>query len=459
MKKPEYKSRPHANDKGQKRNFDKPQKRRCPDNARDAAARLVWLVLDEYQTLDEAMYSCEEFIKLEGRDRGFAAAIAKSTLRYFGHIEILIDAKLQKPLPDTANYVRALLRTAIGQFLGELAPLHAIIDRAVELAKSDRKAFGMAGLVNAVLRKILTETPFPILDDILLLPNAWRSRLISTYGEEKTRLIARSSLKQAPIDFTLKTGLSESEISQILNEFGGELIGNSSLRVPNLPEGFQDFESWKSGKLWVQDIAASLPAKILSPKKGEEILDMCAAPGGKTMQLAGSFAKVTAIDISDERMKMVAQNLARTGLYAKLLSGNAINLIENNQYDAILLDAPCSATGTIRRNLESLWIKTAFDLPKLLQIQSDLLNAAAKSLKPNGRLVYAVCSLEPEEGDLAIAKALELGLKLDPITKDEIFGLEEAIEENGSLRIMPYMLGEKGGMDGFFIARFIKPHS
>lgn len=464
MKKPEYKPRPRANDKGQNdfgqgRNFSRPPRRRCPDSARDAAARLIWLVLDEHITLDEAMYVCEEFVNLEGRDRGFAAAIAKSTLRYFGHIEILIDDKLQKPLPDTANYVRALLRTAIGQFLGQLAPLHAIIDRAVELAKSDKKAFGMAGLINAVLRKVLTQTPFPIIDDILLLPSAWRTRLISTYGEEKTREIARSSLKQAPIDLTLKSGLNQEEIAQIINEFGGELIGESSLRIPNLPENFQELESWKTGKLWVQDLAATLPAKILAPQKGEEILDMCAAPGGKTMQLAGSFAKVTAMDISDDRMKMVAQNLARTGLYAKLISGNAKNLIEDTKFDAILLDAPCSATGTIRRNLESLWIKTAFDLPKLLQIQSDLIIAAANALKPNGRLIYAVCSLEPEEGDLAINKALELGLTLDPIKPDEILGLSEAIEKRGSARIMPYMLGDKGGMDGFFIARFIKPHS
>ncbi|MBN8649622.1 MAG: RsmB/NOP family class I SAM-dependent RNA methyltransferase, partial [Caulobacterales bacterium] len=304
--------------------------------------------------------------------------------------------------------------------------------------------------------KILTENPFPIIDDILLLPNAWRSRLISTYGEEKTREIARSSLKQAPIDLTIKTNLSKEEIEEIINEFGGELIGDTSIRIPNLPEGFQEFPSWKSGKLWVQDLAASLPAKILAPQKGEEVLDMCAAPGGKTMQLAGSFAKVTAIDISDDRMKMVAQNLARTGLYAKLLSGNAKNLIEGSNYDAILLDAPCSATGTIRRNLESLWIKTAFDLPKLFNIQAELLTAAASALKPNGRLIYAVCSLEPEEGDLAINKALELGLKIDPIKADEIFGLNDAIEDRGTARIMPYMMAQKGGMDGFFIARFIK---
>ena len=417
---------------------------------------MVWLVLDENITLDEAMHVCHEFANLEGRDRGFAAAITKSTLRFLGHVEILLDAKLQKPLPETANYVRALLRTAIGQHLANLAPLHAIIDRAVELAKSDKKAFGMAGLVNAVLRKTLTETPFPELDDILLLPSTWRNRLISTYGEEKTRKIAQSSIVQAPIDLSLKSCLSETEIQEIINEFGGELIDASSLRIPSLPENFQELPSWQSGKVWVQDLAASLPAKILAVKKGEEVLDMCAAPGGKTMQLAGNFAKVTAIDVNDERLKMVAQNLARTGLYAKLLSGNAKNLIEPNQYDAILLDAPCSATGTIRRNLESLWIKTSFDLPKLIDIQCELIRAAAIGLKPNGRLVYAVCSLEPEEADLAINAAIDAGLKLDKILPSEVLNIDEAIETRGTARILPFMMGEKGGMDGFFIARFIK---
>lgn len=437
-------------------NQNRRPKRACPDIARDAAARLVWRVLEDGLTLDEVMNSEGTYADLHGRDRGFAAAIAKSTLRYLGHIDILLAQHLSKPLPDTAFYVRALLRTGVAQFLAELAPVHAIIDRAVELAKSDKVAFGMSGLINAVLRKVITAEKSPELAAATLLPNAWRARYLSTYGEENTAKIANSLLTPAPIDISLRADLVAPEREIIAKDFNGEFIAPLVLRIGALPENLLEIDSWKNGEVWVQDAAATLPVTILKPKKGEAILDMCAAPGGKTMQLASYWAQVTAIDLSEDRMRLVAENLTRTRLNAKLQVGDAKKLCGENKWDAILLDAPCSASGTLRRNLETLWIKTPYDLPKLIEIQGELIRAAAIALKPNGRLVYAICSMEPEEADLAVAAALECGLTLDPIKGAEVFGIEEAIEVRGTARILPYMLGDKGGLDGFFIARFVK---
>ena len=439
------------------RNYRPEKPQFCPDPARDAAAKLIIKIFDEGKTLDDAMNSERSFADLKGRDRAFAAAIAKDTIRYFGQIEILINHYLQKPLHQAANYMRALLRTAVAQHLGSIAPTHAIIDRAVSLAKTNKSTYSMAGLANAILRKIITGTDNPDLSDIDLIPLAWRNRYIGAYGHEAVAKLAMCLKTQAPVDFTIKSGISDEDKQKILEEFGGELIAPHSMRVKSLPEQFTELSTWQDGLLWVQDVAASIPAKLINAKVGENVLDMCAAPGGKTMQLAADGANITAYDLSDDRLKLVAQNLARTNLKAKLKSGDAKILVEDAKFDAILLDAPCSATGTLRRNMETLWIKNPFDLPKLIEIQCELIRTAAAALKPGGRLVYAVCSLEPEEGDLATASAIEAGLKPDPILPDEVLNLDGVINSSGAARIMPYMLSEKGGLDGFFMARFVKP--
>jgi 16S rRNA (cytosine967-C5)-methyltransferase len=434
-------------------NNHRPKQRQCPDNARHATARLIWLVLEESRTLDEVMAAEESYSQLTGVDRSFAAAISKSTLRYLGHIDILMNQALQKPLPETAYYVRAILRTGIAQYLADLAPAYAIIDRAVELAKSNKVSFGMAGLVNAILRKIVTQERKPNLPLVELIPNQWRSRYLSCYGDEVTGSIAQVLLTHSPIDLTIISG----DPLDIQTQFGGEILPNGSLRLQSLAEGFTAFPAWANGQVFVQNAAASIPARLLCPKPSEAILDMCAAPGGKTMQLAASGAKVTALDLSEDRLRLVAENLARTKLNAKLVCGSGQAKAGENCWDAILLDAPCSASGTLKSNLETLWIKSPFDLSKMIEIQCELVRAAAFALKQNGRLLYAVCSLEPEEADLAVAAAIEEGLVLEPIRPEEVKGLEIAIEPRGTMRILPHYWDEKGGLDGFFIARFIKP--
>lgn len=429
------------------------RERPCPDDARHAAAKLVWEVLENKTTLDEAMNIEDSYNKLLGRDRGFAAYIAKSVFRYLGPIDKLIAEQLKSPLPDTAYYARALLRCGVAQYLANLAPVHAIVGRAVDLAKADKVAQGMSGLINAVLRKIVTNETLPEINPLKLLPNVWINRYINAYGTEKASKIAASILNIPPIDFSIDPTITEAGMKSIAEEYNAQIIFKS-LRSDALIEGFTQTDAWQDGNIWVQDVAASLPALILKPKQGDEVLDMCAAPGGKTIQLCKMGAKVTALDNNEERLKITAENIARTNTNAKLLLGDARQV--KGEYDAILLDAPCSASGTMRRNLESPWIKTPNDLPKFIKTQSELMIAAIGALKTGGKLVYSVCSLEPEEAEIAIATALENGLVIDKISAEEVGPLADAIEDRGTMRILPYMLSEIGGIDGFFIARFIK---
>ena len=238
---------------------------------------------------------------------------------------------------------------------------------------------------------------------------------------------------------------------------GGDLLPTGSIRLRETPTDVTALPLWGEGNYWVQDGAAALPARLLDAKRGEAVLDMCAAPGGKTMQLAATGARVTALDVDSARINKVAENLARTSLTAHLMVADARQFETSESFDAVLLDAPCSATGTLRRNPEALWIKTPSDVARFAQTQAELMAAGAKALKPGGRLVYAVCSLEPEEAQSGIHAASEAGLVVSPINPQELPELEHAITPEGYVRLLPSYWGELGGMDGFFIARFKKP--
>jgi 16S rRNA (cytosine967-C5)-methyltransferase len=288
--------------------------------------------------------------------------------------------------------------------------------------------------------------------DRVRVPSLWWSRWRGAYGAEAADAIAASLAHQPALDLSFK-----GDATDMLEALGGTLLPTGSIRLNETPSDVTTLPFWQEGRIWVQDAAASLPAKLLGAKKGETVLDMCAAPGGKTLQLAATGADVTAIDIDASRIGKVADNLARTHLIARLQTGDARTLAGNSAYDAILLDAPCSATGTLRRNPETLWIKTPSDVIKFAPIQAELITAAAKALRPGGRLVYAVCSLEPEEAAMAVEAALSAGLTISPIAPAEIPSLEAAITPEGHARILPGMWADRGGLDGFFIARFTKP--
>jgi 16S rRNA (cytosine967-C5)-methyltransferase len=422
-----------------------------PDPARHAAVCIISHVMDQRWTVEEAMRREQSFVLLDGRDRGFAAHLILATLRSLGIVDAVLATKLSKPLPDSAHYARALLRVGGAQLIEGLAPPHAAVGRSVDLAKYEATGRGFSGLINAVLRRIATE-PLERPHDRVRVPSLWWSRWRGAYGGEAADAIAASLAHQPALDLSFK-----GDPSDILEALGGTLLPTGSIRLAETPSDVTALPFWSEGRIWVQDAAASLPAKLLATKAGERVLDMCAAPGGKTMQLAATGADVTAIDIDGARIGRVADNLARTNLVARLQTGDARALAGTDSYDAILLDAPCSATGTLRRNPETLWIKTPSDVVKFAPIQAELIVAAAKALKSCGRLVYAVCSLEPEEAAMAVAAGLEAGLILNPIQADELPGLETAITPDGHARILPGMWADKGGLDGFFIARFTKP--
>jgi 16S rRNA (cytosine967-C5)-methyltransferase len=422
-----------------------------PDPARHAAVCIISHVIDQRWTVEEAMRREQAFVTLDGRDRGFAAHLILATLRSLGMVDAVLATKLSKPLPDSAHYAKALLRVGAAQLIEGLAPPHAAVGRAVDLAKYEATGRGFSGLINAVLRRIATE-PLVRPHDRERVPNLWWSRWRGCYGAAAADAIAASLAKQPSLDLSYK-----GDASDMLEALGGTLLQNGSIRLTETPSDVTSLPFWDEGRIWVQDAAASMPAKLLAPKAGEKVLDMCAAPGGKTMQLAASGGDVTAIDIDAARIGKVAENLARTNLVARLLTGDARELSGTQLYDAILLDAPCSATGTLRRNPETLWIKTPSDVAKFAPIQAELIVAAAKALKPGGRLVYAVCSLEPEEAAMAMSAAATAGLSIDTIVPLEVPSLEDAITPDGQLRILPSMWSDIGGLDGFFIARFTKP--
>jgi 16S rRNA (cytosine967-C5)-methyltransferase len=343
------------------------------------------------------------------------------------------------------------LRVGAAQLIEGLAPPHAAVGRSVDLAKFEPASRGFAGLVNAVLRRIATE-PLDRPADRLRVPVLWWNRWRAAYGEEAADSIAASLARQPALD--LSTKADPAALAASLN---ADLLPTGSLRLKETPSDVTSLPHWADGAFWVQDAAAALPARLLRTGPGQRVLDMCAAPGGKTMQLAATGADVTALDADAGRIRRVADNLARTSLTARLQVTDAKTLDSTTLYDAILLDAPCSATGTLRRNPEGLWIKTPADVARFAHVQSELLAAAILALKPGGRLVYAVCSLEPEEADPAVAQALAAGLQLVPIQPDEVPGLDHAITPHGHLRLLPHYWAERGGLDGFFIARFEKP--
>jgi 16S rRNA (cytosine967-C5)-methyltransferase len=424
-----------------------------PDPARHAAVCIISHVIDQRWTVEEAMRREQSFVTLDGRDRGFAAHLILATLRSLGLVDAVLATKLSKPLPDSAHYAKALLRVGAAQLIEGLAPPHAAVGRAVDLAKYEATGRGFSGLVNAVLRRIATE-PLERPHDRERVPKLWWSRWRGAYGGEAADAIAASLASQPSLDLSFK-----GDAGDMLEALGGTLLPTGSIRLAETPSDVTALPFWAEGRIWVQDAAAALPAKLLAAKLGEKVLDMCAAPGGKTMQLVATGADVTAIDIDASRIGKVAENLARTNLVARLLTGDARVISGTAVYDAILLDAPCSATGTLRRNPETLWIKTPSDVAKFAPIQAELIVAAAKALKPGGRLVYAVCSLEPEEAAMAISAATAAGLVADFVRAEEVPSLEMALTPDSQLRILPGMWPQIGGLDGFFIARFTKPKS
>jgi 16S rRNA (cytosine967-C5)-methyltransferase len=333
---------------------------------------------------------------------------------------------------------------------------HAAVATAVDLARSFKETQGYAGLINAIGRKIARSgksavEKLPVRADT---PGwLWRS-WERAYGPNGVRRIAEAHRREPPLDLTLKPGVEPAACAERL---GGAVTPLGGVRLTNAGP-VAALDGFANGDWWVQDAAAALPARLFGDVAGKTVLDWCAAPGGKTMQLAAAGAAVVAVDSSGPRLKRVAENLQRTGLRAETVKADLLNWTPPCPVDALLLDAPCTATGTIRRNPDILWARREEDISVLISLQAKLIERAVLALKPGGVLVYSVCSLQPEEGERQIEQALERikGVRRVPLAKAELPGLPEAITAVGDLRTLPSMWPDIGGMDGFFAARLVR---
>ncbi len=415
--------------------------------AREAALTLIDAALSRRGGLDEAA-SANGFRFLEPRERAFARALAMAVLRHLGPIDRALAARLQKAPPDRVMH---LLRLGAAQAFHLEVPAFAAVATSVELAGANKTSRPFKGLVNAVLRGLLRDAP-PSDDPTLLAPPWLYSRWVAAFGEATARQIAAQIALEPATDLSLKPAADAAALAEALE---GEILPGGSLRLRRKGDvaawpGFED------GTWWVQDAAAAVPARLLDVKAGEAVLDLCAAPGGKTLQLAAAGAQVVALDRSAARLKRLEENLVRTGLQAEVVAADGATWEDSRTFDAILLDAPCSATGTFRRHPDVLWAARPGDVASLAGVQARILDSAAGRLKPGGRLVYCVCSLEPEEGEAQVEAFLARrpDMALDPIQPGEGGAPQASLTARGALRLLPHQLD--GGQDGFFAARFRK---
>jgi 16S rRNA (cytosine967-C5)-methyltransferase len=426
--------------------------------ARRMAVRVLTSVLADGHSLDEVLERLNSGVlaSFAVRDRGFVRAIASTTLRRLGQIDACLAAFMDKPLPKGAGPAREILRSAAAQLLFMDAKPHAVIDLAVRLAAEDRRARAFKAVVNAVLRRVAEKGPAVIAaqDAAALDVPAWLwRRWCDHYGEATTRAIAAMHVEEPALDLTVKA-----DPGRWAEALGGRVLPNGSVRIP-AGGRIEAHEGFAAGDWWVQDAAASLPARLLGDVAGRRVLDLCAAPGGKTAQLVAAGAVVTAVDRSPQRVARLEGNLARLGLAATTVVADAVDFTAGDPYDAILLDAPCTATGTIRRHPDIPWLKSPDAIAELATAQGRLLRHAVDLLAPGGCLVYCTCSLEPEEGEEQIARLIADGAAVEraPIDPAEVGAPAEAATPAGDLRTLPCHWPDPdlrlAGLDGFFIAR------
>jgi 16S rRNA (cytosine967-C5)-methyltransferase len=415
-----------------------PKTPRSPaDPTREIAFDLLSAVLDRRRTLDEGL---EHASTAEPRDRAAGHRLAAAVLRRLGSLDAVLERFLTRAPPDG---VRHVLRLGAAGLLLLDTPAHAAVATAVGLARA-RKLAPFAGLVNAVLRRVAAEGAAALdgLDGPRLDTPAW---LWASWGAD-ARVIAEAHASEAPLDLTLAPGAEPPE---------GEILPTGSVRLP-AGTRVQDLPGFGEGQFWVQDAAAALPARLLAARPGERVADLCAAPGGKTAQLASAGAEVVAVERDPLRIRRLHGNLARLGLSVEVAQADVLEWRPPGPLDAVLLDAPCSATGTIRRHPDVPRLRRPRDVAELAAVQDRMLAAAAAMLRPRGRIIYAVCSLQAEEGRERVADPARFGLRLDPFRPEELAAIPEALTPEGYLRTHPGMWPGRGGLDGFFAVRLLR---
>ncbi|MCP3474607.1 methyltransferase domain-containing protein [Bradyrhizobium sp. CCGUVB1N3] len=431
--------------------------------ARRIAADIVDGVLHKHRTLDDQLDGggAHPGLKtLADRDRALMRRMVATVLRRLGTLGHVLSRLLDKGIPGEAPRAQSALLIGAAQILWMDVPDHAAVDLSVRLVQSDRRAARYAGLVNAVLRRCAREGK-ALLEEVatqsLDLPPWLLARWSAHYGETTAREMALALGHEPSLDLTVK-----SDAAQWASRLHGEVLPTATVRtllhgaVTMLP-GFSE------GQWWVQDAAAALPARLFGDIAGKSIADLCAAPGGKTAQLVHAGANVVAVDRSPARVARLRENLARLSLQAETVVADAVEWAgPQHGFDGILIDAPCTSTGTIRRHPDVAWLRQESDIAALTSLQQRLLRKSVSLLKPGGTLVYCTCSLEPEEGEQAIATLLaeEPALRRVPIQPSEVSDLAEIITTEGDLRTLPSHLPNAdprlGGLDGFFAARLVK---
>lgn len=409
-------------------------------SARRTAHWLLSQVLDEGRLLSEVQ-SAPQVMRLQPADRARAARLAQETLRNLERCDRVLKPHLRKTPP---NPVRHMLRLGAYE-LCTGGDAHGVVNEAVSLTRDLPKLGALSGLVNAVLRKVATDGPAKWQElRAPHLPKWLRQPLVAAWGAPRVAAMEAAHHRGAPLDLTIKPDAKDIP--------SGTPLPTGSLRLSD-PGQVSGLPGYATGDWWVQDAAAALPVSGLGDVAGKRVLDLCAAPGGKTMQLAAAGAEVTALDLSESRLTRVRENLERTGLSADLVCADALTY-DAPPFDAILLDAPCSATGTIRRHPDLPHAKVGTDISDLIELQTALLDHALELLKPGGRLVFCTCSLIPDEGEVQIEEALNrhAGLTVLPAAFDGP-GLDAAWKsDEGGVRITPDNWPDLGGLDGFYMA-------
>ncbi|MEH6693635.1 MAG: RsmB/NOP family class I SAM-dependent RNA methyltransferase [Hyphomonas sp.] len=415
---------------------------------RRAAADLLTLTLDSRRTLDDAMLTSQVFNTLEGSDRGFARAIASTALRHLGWIDTALAPLLSRPLPAVTAPIRALLRTGVTQLWLMDTPPHAAVGETVEAAKGWPEARSGGAFLNAVLRRADRERPdFARMSPLGIWPDWLQDLLVSAYGTDEAEELAKAQLTEPTLYLTPKADADAvaAETDGIVMAGGGVAVSTGSV---------EDMDGFASGDWWVQDLAAMIPSHLLDPQPDEMIVDLCAAPGGKTLQLAAAGAHVTAVDRSVPRLRFLKENLARTGLSATVIAANADEWRPDAPVMKVLLDAPCSALGTLRRHPEGAWIKREAEVARFPAAQARLLDAAIDMLGPGGTLIYCVCTPLPAEGIDIVEAALADGrVHREAITAADVPGFSHAITASGDVLTRP---GGESDHDIFFISRLKK---
>ncbi len=414
-------------------------------SSRTMAVRSLGLILGLGEQLETAIAQQEGYNQLPARDRAFVRLLVSSFFRHKGQIDKVLAGFVERKPPD---YVMNALRIGAVQILVLGTSDHAAVGEMVDVVKKHKKYTKFSGLVNAVLRR-LTREGASKMAEIAPRENipSWIYRSWEkSYGRGSARAMALEFMKAPPLDITVK-----SDPDVWAERLGGEVLYGTTIRLAKAGQ-VQGLDGYEEGAWWVQDVASSLPVQLIGDVSGLKVLDMCAAPGGKALQLAAGGAEVTALDRSGQRLQILKDNFSRTGLDAEIVEADALKWDEGHgEFDIVLLDAPCSATGTYRRHPDVLYAKTARQMDDLQNLQKKLIKKAADKLKPGGTLIYATCSLQTGEGERQVDDFLAQKPQFSVIRPENTFW-EPYLTKNGYFRLLPHQIREKGGLDGFFFA-------